>query len=118
MIYLDHNATSPLRPEASASVERALEIGGNPSSVHAAGRMARAVIEDARQTIALFAGATSGEVIFVSGGAEANALALRGAVMAAAEAEDRIKRLFVMATAHESVRAVAASLVETASGVR
>jgi cysteine desulfurase len=118
MIYLDHNATSPLRPEALGAVERALEIGGNPSSVHAAGRAARALIEEARETVAAFAGAASGEVIFVSGGAEANALALRGAVMAAAEAEDRITRLFVVATAHESVRAVAASLAETAIGLR
>jgi cysteine desulfurase len=118
MIYLDHNATSPLRPEAAAAVVRALEIGGNPSSVHAAGRAARALIEEARETVAAFAGASSGEVIFVSGGAEANALALRGCVAAAAEAEDRITRLFVVATAHESVRAVAASLAETASGLR
>lgn len=118
MIYLDHNATSPLRPEALAAVERALEIGGNPSSVHAAGRGARARIEEARETVAAFAGAASGEVIFTSGGAEANALALRGCVAAAAEAEDRIARLFVAATAHESVRAVAASLSETASGLR
>jgi cysteine desulfurase len=118
MMYLDHNATSPLRPEARAAMERALDIGGNPSSVHAAGRGARALIEEARETVAGFAGAASGEVIFVSGGAEANALALRGCVAAAAEAEDRITRLFVVATAHESARAVAASLAETASGLR
>src|SRR3954467_9016331 len=118
MIYLDHNATSPLRPEALAAIERALEIGGNPSSVHAAGRTARASIEDSRETVAAFAGAASSDVIFVSGGAEANALALRGCVAGAAEAEDRVTRLFVVATAHESVRAVAASLAETASGLR
>jgi cysteine desulfurase len=118
MIYLDHNATSPLRPEARAATERALDIGGNPSSVHAAGRSARALIEEARETVAAFAGASPGEVIFTSGGAEANVLALRGAIAGAAEAEDRITRLFVAATAHESVRAVAASLGETAIGLR
>ncbi|HUJ48383.1 MAG TPA: cysteine desulfurase family protein [Rhizomicrobium sp.] len=118
MIYLDHNATSPLRPEARAAMERALDVGGNPSSVHAAGRAARAAIEEARDTVAAFAGASSGEVIFTSGGAESNALALRGAIAGAAEVEDRITRLFVVATAHDSVRAVAASLAETTPGLK
>ena len=88
MIYLDHNATSPLRPEARGASLRALEIGGNPSSVHAAGRAARAVIEDAREAVAKFAGAAPGDVIFTSGGAESNALALRGVIAGAAEAEE------------------------------
>ncbi len=118
MIYLDHNATSPLRPEARAAVLRALEIGGNPSSVHAAGRAARALIEEARESVAEFAGAAPGEVIFVSGGAEANALALRGAIAGAAEAGAPVTRLFVQATAHESARAVAASLAETIPGLQ
>ena len=118
MNYLDHNATSPLRPEAQLAVERALQIGGNPSSVHAAGRAARAVIEDGREAVAEFAGGTARDVIFVSGGAEANSLALRGSIAAAAEAEDRITRLFLAATAHDSVRAVAASLSETAPGLK
>jgi cysteine desulfurase len=68
--------------------------------------------------VAAFAGAVAGEVIFVSGGAEANALALRGAIAGAAEGEDRITRLFVVATAHDSVRAVAASLAETTPGLK
>jgi cysteine desulfurase len=118
MIYLDHNATSPLRPEAAAAVARALAIGGNPSSVHAAGRAARAMVEAARERVAAFAGTGSGEVIFVSGGAEGNAFALRGAIAGAAEAEDRIIRLFAAATAHESVRSVATSLAETAPGLK
>lgn len=118
MIYLDHNATSPLRPEARAAMLRALEIGGNPSSVHAAGRAARAIVEDAREQVAAFAGAKPAEVLFTSGGAESNALALRGAIAAAAEAEDRITRLFIVATAHDSARAVAASLGETVPGLK
>jgi cysteine desulfurase len=118
MIYLDHNATSPLRPEAREAMLRALDIGGNPSSVHAAGRAARAMIEDAREQVAMFAGAKASEVIFTSGGAESNALALRGAIMGAAEAEDRITRLFVVATAHDSVLAVAASLADTVPGLK
>jgi cysteine desulfurase len=113
MIYLDHNATSSLRPEAKAAALGALEIGGNPSSVHAAGRAARALIEDAREAVAAFAGATSGEVIFTSGGAEANALALRGAIAASAQSDAPVTRLFVQATAHDSVRTVAASLSES-----
>lgn len=118
MIYLDHNATSPLRPEARAAMERAFDIGGNPSSVHAAGRAARALIEEAREQVAAFAGANAGEVLFTSGGGEANALALRGSIAGAAQAEDRITRLFVVATAHDSVRAVAASLAETTPGLK
>ena len=117
MIYLDHNATSPLRPEAKAAMERALAIGGNPSSVHAAGRAARAMIGDAREQVATFAGAKVNEVIFTSGGAESNALSLRGAIAGAAEANDPVRRLFVAATAHESIRAVAASLGEAISGL-
>lgn len=117
MIYLDHNATSPLRPEAKEAMLRALDIGGNPSSVHAAGRAARAMIEKAREQVAQYAGAKASEMIFTSGGAESNALALRGAVAGALEAEDRITRLFVAATAHESVRGVAAFLADTVAGL-
>ena len=120
MLYWDHNATAPLRPEAKAAVLKALDVCGNPSSVHAAGRAARAIVEDAREQVAAFAGAKASEVVFTSGGSEANALALRGAVAGAQGAErgERIIRLFVAATAHDSVRAVAASLAETAPGLR
>lgn len=76
--YLDHNATTPLRPQAAAAVLRALEISGNPSSVHSQGRAARRVVEDARQRVAAFAGADPAAVVFTSGGTEANNLALRG----------------------------------------
>lgn len=117
MIYLDHNATSPLRPEAKETILRAMAVGGNPSSVHAAGRVARAMIEKAREQVAAFAGAKTDEVIFTSGGTEANALALRGAVAGASEAEHRITRLFVVATAHESLLSVARSLTETTPGL-
>ncbi|HEY1631628.1 MAG TPA: cysteine desulfurase family protein [Rhizomicrobium sp.] len=118
MIYWDHNATAPLRDEARAAMLRALDSNGNPSSVHAAGRAARATVEDAREAVASFAGAKPAEIVFTSGGAESNALALRGAILGAAEDEDRITRLFVVATAHDSVRAVAAALAETVPGVK
>jgi len=118
MIYWDHNATAPLRDEARAAMLRALDAGGNPSSVHAAGRAARATVEDAREAVAALAGAKPSEIVFTSGGAESNALALRGAILGAAEDEDRITRLFVVATAHDSVRAVAVAVAETVPGVK
>jgi cysteine desulfurase len=70
--YLDHNATSPLRPEAREAVLAALDLHGNPSSVHAEGRQARAVIEQAREQVAALVGARPGEVVLLSGGTEAN----------------------------------------------
>jgi cysteine desulfurase len=118
MHYLDHNATSPLRPEARAAIERALEVGGNPSSVHGRGRAARAMVEDAREQVAALAGADSADVIFTSGGTEANALALCGAVAGAADAGARLTRLFVSAIEHDSILANAASLAERAAGLR
>jgi cysteine desulfurase len=77
-IYLDHNATTPLRPEARAAMLAAMDSAGNPSSVHAEGRAARAIVETARQQVAEAAGAMDAEVIFTSGSAEAAALALAG----------------------------------------
>ncbi len=76
--YLDFNATTPLLPQVEAAVREALSVMGNPSSVHAAGRRARALVEDAREQIAAQTGAAPAEVIFTSGGTEANALALKG----------------------------------------
>ena len=78
-VYLDCNATAPLRPEAEAAVLRALHAGGNPSSVHALGRAARRTVEDAREQIRDLVNAPqNAQVIFTSGGTEANALALNG----------------------------------------
>jgi cysteine desulfurase len=118
MVYLDHNATSPLRPEARAAMDRALSIGGNPSSVHRAGRAARAIVEDGREQIAKIVGSKASEGIFTSGGTEANALALHGAVVGAAAQEHRIARLLVVGTAHDSVRDTAELLAETTPGLR
>ena len=100
-VYLDYNATAPIRPEAAEAVARALAIGGNPSSVHASGRAARAVMEQARTQVASLVAMPSGSVIFVSGAAEANALAIMSAVKAGA------RRLIVGATEHETVLATA-----------
>ena len=74
--YLDYNATSPLRPEVREAMTEALAVYGNPSSVHAEGRAARALIEEARAEVAALVGARPEDVIFTGGGTEANALAL------------------------------------------
>jgi cysteine desulfurase len=78
MIYADYNATTPLRPEARAAMVEILAEPGNPSSVHRAGRTARAAVEKARRQIADFLGTVPETVIFTSGGTEADLLALRG----------------------------------------
>jgi cysteine desulfurase len=79
--YLDHNATSPVRPEAQEAMAQALAAGGNASSVHAEGRAARGRIETAREAIAAMCGVRTTEVVFTSGGTEANALALTPALL-------------------------------------
>ncbi|QUD88154.1 cysteine desulfurase family protein [Phenylobacterium montanum] len=81
-IYLDYNATAPIRPEAAEAVACALAIGGNPSSVHAAGRTARAAVERARGEVARLVACKEGSVTFTSGGTEANALAIDSAIAA------------------------------------
>ncbi len=122
MNYLDHNATSPLRAESSIAAAQALAAGGNASSIHAAGRAARARIEDARIKVAALAGVTPQDVIFTSGGTEANALALWGALAGAIEGRQagapRITRLFVSAIEHSSVLANAGVVAERFAGVR
>ena len=100
-VYLDWNATAPLRPEARAAAAAAADLNGNPSSVHAEGRQARRLVEDARAAIAGAVGALPRNVIFVSGGTEANALALtpglkRGSGLPA-------DRLLISAIEHASV---------------
>ena len=79
-VYLDHNATSPLRPQARAAMLDALETLGNPSSVHAEGRAAKALLEDARAAIAQAIGAERRSVVFTSGATEAANLALSPAL--------------------------------------
>jgi len=119
MHYLDHNATSPLRPECLSAVTHALAVGGNPSSIHARGRAARAVMEEARERVAALAGASADQVIFTSGATEANDLALFGAVEGSlAEEEVRITRIFVSAIEHSSVLATADRLAERLPWVR
>ena len=80
MIYLDHHATTPVAPEVVEVMVRALsELGGNPGSVHTPGRAARAAVDQARRRVAELVGSREREVVFTSGGTEANNLALRAA---------------------------------------
>ena len=98
-VYLDWNATAPLRPAAAAAMTAAFAQYGNPSSVHRWGRATRQRIEESRRAVAPLVGAAPENVVFVSGGTEANHLALRGA---------RCERVLVSAVEHDSVlRAVA-----------
>ncbi|MEO7025928.1 MAG: cysteine desulfurase family protein [Caulobacteraceae bacterium] len=102
-IYLDYNATAKTRPEAVQAVADALASWANPSSVHAAGRLARAAVEAARADVAVLVGATADQVTFVSGGAEANAQVILGAREAGAG------RVIIGATEHETVTENAAA---------
>jgi cysteine desulfurase len=80
-IYLDHNATTPLRAEVRAAMAEALEQAwGNPSSIHGPGRKARTAVERARSQVAALIGGAVEEIVFTSGGTEANHLAIRGLV--------------------------------------
>ncbi len=96
-VYLDANASEVLRPEARAAMIAALDTGGNPSSVHGAGRAARRMLEAAREVVAARFGAAMSEVVFTSGGTEANAMAVTGLSAG--------RRVIVGATEHDAVRA-------------
>lgn len=100
-VYLDHNATSPMRPEVVEAVGRAMEeCAGNPSSLHAEGRVAQAMLEDARRRVARLVEATPREVVFTSGGSEAISAAVRGVCDRAPK--DR-RRIVVSAIEHSAV---------------
>ncbi|PWC54624.1 cysteine desulfurase family protein [Azospirillum sp. TSO22-1] len=77
-VYLDYNASAPLKPGVKAAVVAALDLVGNPSSVHGHGRAVRRAVEDARAKVAALAGAAPTRAVFTAGGTEANNLALRG----------------------------------------
>jgi cysteine desulfurase len=100
-VYLDWNATTPLRPEARQAMVAALELAGNPSSVHAEGRQARRLVEDARGAVAAAVSARRQDVVFSSGGTEANALALTPGLRRAGG--EPVRRLLVSAIEHASV---------------
>ena len=100
MIYADHNATAPLRPEAREAMLAAFDMGAtNPSSVHARGRAARAVVESARVQVGGAIGSRAADVIFTGGGTEADALAVQGVV----DALGAGCTLIVSAIEHEAI---------------
>jgi cysteine desulfurase len=102
-VYLDWNATTPLRPEARAAMAAAWDLLGNPSSVHAEGRQARRLVEDARATVSGAVGTLARNVVFTSGGTEANALALTPGLRRGSGPP--VERLVVSAIEHPSVLA-------------
>jgi cysteine desulfurase len=102
-VYLDWNATTPLRPEARAAMAAAWDFCGNPSSVHAEGRQARRLVEEARAAVAGALGAQPRNVVFTSGGTEANALALTPGLRRGSGLP--VHRLLVSAIEHASVLA-------------
>src|ERR1700710_1894894 len=121
-VYLDWNATTPLRPEAREAMAAAWDLIGNPSSVHAEGRASRRLVGDARAVIAGAVGADARNVVFTSGGTEANSLALTPGLRRNSELP--INRLVVSAIEHASVltggrfpRAAIGTLRVTESGV-
>src|SRR4051812_44840274 len=102
-VYLDWNATTPLRAEARAAMLAAYDLIGNPSSVHAEGREARRLVEDARAALAAAVGALPRNVVFTSSGTEANALALSPGLRGPSGRP--VERLLVSAVEHASVLA-------------
>jgi len=108
-VYLDHAATTPMLPEAFEAMVTELVHTGNPSSLHNAGRRARRVIEESREMIAHCYGGRPSEVIFTSGGTEADNLAIKGLYWSRQEESHRTghgqvrKRILATATEHHAV---------------
>lgn len=110
-IYLDYNAGAPLRPEVWAAMSAAAVAGlGNPSSTHAVGRGTRAALEEARASVGLLLGAPAAEVVFTSGGTEANNLALRGLCGPGRNGAPRGGHIVTTAVEHASVLETCAAL--------
>ncbi len=104
--YLDHNATTPLRPAAAQAMSRAFDLAGNPSSIHAEGRAARAAMDRARAQIASAVGGEAKNVIFTSGATEAlNTLLRPSPAVISHSGAKQTNRLLVLATEHSAVLA-------------
>ncbi|MFQ4147155.1 cysteine desulfurase family protein [Arthrobacter sp. LAPM80] len=103
-VYLDHAATTPISGPALAALTSVISRSGNPSSLHGSGRRARATVEAARETIAKAAGAHPTEVIFTSGGTEADNLAVKGLFWSRRDAEPQRARILVSAVEHAAVQ--------------
>ncbi|GAA3750719.1 cysteine desulfurase [Spinactinospora alkalitolerans] len=103
MVYLDHAATTPVRPEVIADMTARFGELGNASSLHATGRRARRTVEEARETVAEALGATPNEVVFTGGGTEADNLAVKGLYWARNQADPARRRILVSAVEHHAV---------------
>jgi cysteine desulfurase len=103
MPYLDHAATTPMLEEVIAVMSAAMAEVGNPSSLHASGRKARRVVEEARERFAAAVGARPSEVIFTGGGTEADNLAVKGIYFARRKGEERRRRIIVSSIEHHAV---------------
>jgi len=103
LVYLDHAATTPMLPAALAAMTEELGHVGNPSSLHNAGRRARRVVEESREQIAEAIGARPSEVIFTSGGTEADNLAVKGLYWARRDADPRRRRVLATPVEHHAV---------------
>ena len=101
-VYLDHAATTPMRPEAIAAMAEELGHLGNPSSLHAAGRRARRVVEESREQLAEVFGARPSEVVFTSGGTEADNLAVKGLYWARQDAAAR-RQVLTTSVEHHAI---------------
>src|SRR5438477_9842626 len=102
-VYLDHAATTPMRPEAIAAMAEELGHLGNPSSLHNAGRRARRVVEESREQLAEVFGARASEVVFTSGGTEADNLAVKGLFWARKAADPDHRRILTTSIEHHAV---------------
>ena len=101
--YLDHAATTPIFPEAAAAMTARLAATGNPSSLHASGRAARRLVEESRERIAAALGCRPGEVVFTSGGTEADNLAIKGMLWSRRAADARRRRVLSTSIEHHAV---------------
>jgi cysteine desulfurase len=116
VIYLDHNATTPVRAEVAEAMMRAtVDLPGNPSSVHSAGRRARDAVERAREQIARLVGVTREEIVFTSGGTEGDNLAIRGLASGAAARGRR--HMISSPVEHPAVRGALSALGRSESGI-
>jgi len=102
-VYLDHAATTPMRPEAIAAMTKELGQAGNPSSLHHLGRRARRVVEESREQIAEAYGARPSEVVFTSGGTEADNLAIKGLYWARRASAPQRRTVLIAAAEHHAV---------------
>jgi cysteine desulfurase len=103
VVYLDHAATTPMLPEAIAAMTEELAQVGNPSSLHNQGRRARRIVEESREQIAEAYGARPSEVVFTSGGTEADNLAVKGLFWARRDANGEFRRVLVTSAEHHAV---------------